>query len=525
MAQSPGRGLAPCLMIQGTSSHVGKSLLCTALCRLFRQEGLRVAPFKSQNMSLNSYVTPDGGELARSQALQAEAAGAEPAVEMNPILLKPTNDMTSQVVLLGRPAGTLPARAYREEFRPRAWQAVTEALARLRRSYDLVIIEGAGSPAEVNLRPGEMVNMSVAELADAPVFLVGDIERGGVFASLLGTLWLLTPAERRRVAGLVVNKFRGDPSLFEPGVSYLEARSGKPVAGVLPWIQVDLEEEDSLGLTRYPGAAAVVPRSAALLDVAVLAYPQTSNFSDLDALARVPGLGLRLVRRGAELGDPDAVILPGSKNVLADLAFLRQEGLDVALRRAVEAGAAVVGLCGGYQMLGRRLSDPTAVDGTGGEGEGLGLLSVETVYLPEKRTARVRGHLAGGPGPFAGLAGLPVEGYEIHHGASRLGEGAEPLLWLGEPAVAEGCVAGAGRIMGTYLHGFFDNEKLCLAWVNWLRERKGLSPLAGLPDDARRRARELDRLADWARANLRLELLFRAAGLTAGLPGGQEAGR
>lgn len=541
-------------MVQGTASHVGKSLLCLALCRVFRQEGYRVAPFKAVNMSLNAYVTARGEEIAWAQALQAEAAGLEPTADLNPVLLKPRGEAVSQMILRGRPAGDLDARAYQAGLRRRAWAAVRRSLAALQADYDLLVIEGAGSPAEVNLRRTDLANMRVARAAQAPVLLVGDIDRGGVLASLLGTLALLTPSERERVVGLVINKFRGDLGLFEPGVAFLEARARRRVLGVLPWIEVDLEEEDSLALDVPRGGAATAPGPA--VEVAVPRYPRLANFVDLDPLRRTPGVRLRLVDSARELGRPDAVVLAGSRNTSEDLVWLRARGLADAIVALARAGTPVVGICGGYQMLGIRLLDPERQESARPEVAGLGLLPVETVFRKGKLTCRSVGRLAALPGPLAALVGERLAGYEIHSGVTRLLGAARPLLvgvarrgapWLegaqgeadstprpraaapactGEAAAGagpeDGCVSPDGLVVGTYFHGLFDNARFRVAWVNALRARRGWAPLSLPPPPApgvepvterERREGEFDRLADWARSALDLAYVRRAAGL------------
>lgn len=519
------------LMIQGTGSNVGKSLLCTALCRAFAREGYRIAPFKAQNMSLNAYVTPAGEEIARAQALQAEAAGIDPTADMNPILLKPAGDRVCQVVLRGRAVADLDALAYRAAFHRRAWAAVRASLARLRAEHDLVIIEGAGSPAEVNLRRTDLANMRVARAAEAPVLLVGDIDRGGVFAALLGTLSLLTPSERRRVAGLVVNKFRGDPRLFDPGIAFLEARARRPVLGVLPWVETDLEAEDSLALERPPDAAPAAcgasPDGAAL-DVAVIRYPRLANFSDLDALRRTPGVRLRFVTSAGRLGRPDAILLPGSKNTAEDFLWLRARGLAEALLERARRGTPVVGLCGGYQMLGTRLLNPESAESPHRVTPALGLLPTETVFTRRKLTARATARLAAPAGPLAPLRGEVVTGYEIHAGRTARAPGAAPLLeglrrrgGEGAEGDTDGCVTPDGRVWGTYLHGIFDNARFRLTWVNGLRARRGWAPLPLPPapaadeplTDRDRREGEFDRLADWVSGALDLDRVRRLVGL------------
>jgi adenosylcobyric acid synthase len=496
--------LARTLMLQGTSSSVGKSYLVTGLCRLYARRGLRVAPFKAQNMALNAAVTPDGAEIGRAQAVQAEAAGVVPEVAMNPVLLKAEGDRTCQVVLMGRPLGSYGAGEM-VALRARLWPRVRAALDQLRRRFDLVVIEGAGSPAEVNLRRGEIVNMRVAKAAGAPVLLVGDVDRGGVFAALLGTLGLLPPSQRRRVAGLIVNRFRGDPALFAEGVAFLERRSGLPVLGVVPHLdQVRLPAEDSLELPL------LVSRPAgAVLDVAVVHLGRISNFDELQPLADEPGVGLRLVSRGEELGRPDLVVLPGTKTTIRDLERLRAGGLAQAILDAREAGTAVLGICGGYQMLGRHIDDPEGVE-EGGSVPGLGLLPTRTRFRPGKVTVLRRGRALGGPGLLARAGGLEVRGYEIHMGRVRGGQ--LPVWDLGDQR--EGCRSPDGWVVGTSLHGVLAGPRLRRSILESLAERRGvrLPPPAPPPPDP------YDALADALEAALDVEALDRILGLG---PGGR----
>lgn len=456
---------APCLMVQGTMSSAGKSLVATVLCRLLVREGLRVLPFKAQNMSNNSWVTPDGLELGRAQATQAAACGVEPEAVMNPVLLKPEADTGSQVVLLGRPAFRASARDYYRR-KPELWSVVTTALDELRARADVVVIEGAGSAAEVNLREGDIVNMRVARYADARVLLVGNIDPGGIFAQLLGTLDLLEPEERKLVRGLVVNQFRGDPALFEPGVRFLEERSGLPVLGVLPWVpRHDLPEEDAL---RRPGVG-----DPAALDVAVVRFPRISNGTDFEPLLADPRFRVRYVQRAAEVGRPDLLVLPGTKSTLADLGWLRDRGLDRVTAALAASGTPVLGICGGLQVLGDWLSDPAGAEG-GGEAAGLGLLPVGTVFAAGKTTRRVTGRGAAG----TWLAGTPVAGYEIHMGQTR--GGVAPLVTL-EDGTPDGAVAGEGLVAGTYLHGLFEADGVRDALAAWLAGRRGIDALAPGP--------------------------------------------
>lgn len=462
--------LARCVMVQGTASGVGKSVIATALCRVLADEGLRVAPFKGQNMSLNAAVTPDGREIGRAQAAQAEAARVPARVEMNPVLLKPEGDARSQVVVLGRATGTRSAREY---WRDRAvlWPTVRGALRTLRSEYDVVVIEGAGSPAEMNLRRNDLANMRVAAAAQAVVLLVGDIERGGIFAQLLGTLALLSPADRTRVTGLIVNKFRGDPALFAGGVAYLRRAAGLPILGVLPHDRrLNVPEEDSLALDRSDG-----PPGAAL-DIAVIRYPHISNFDDFAPLSEA-GAAVRYVRDPAALGVPDLVVLPGSKTTIADLEWLRDVGIGPRLRSLADAGVPILGICGGFQMLGMTLRDPDGVEGPARTVRGLGLLPVSTTFRAAKRTVPVRGRLVDG-GALVAERDLELRGYELHVGDTRA-SGASHFAVLIRPdghGVRDGAVSPDGRVIGTYLHGLFEDRGLRDALLVSLARRRGVSP-------------------------------------------------
>ena len=494
VADRPGRTL----MLQGTSSSVGKSYLAAGLCRVYARRGLRVAPFKAQNMALNSAVTPAGDEIGRAQAVQAEAAGVPAEAAMNPVLLKVEGDRTCQVVVMGRALGTFSAAGYRD-LRASLWPRVVGALDDLRARFDLVVIEGAGSPAEVNLRDGEIVNMRVAEAAGAPVLLVGDIERGGVFAALLGTLDLLPPAERRLVGGLVVNRFRGDPALFTDGVRFLEDRSGLPVLGVVPWLDVRLPAEDSLELDHLAR-----PRPDAVIDVAVVHLARISNFDELEPLSAEPGVSVRLVSCAGRLGRPDLVVLPGSKTTVADLRRLRESGLADAVLAARASGSAVLGICGGYQMLGREIRDPGGVESAAGA-PGVGLLPVVTTFAPAKVTARRRGRAVGRDGLLGRAGGVPVSGYEIHMG--RVAGDAPAALELdGGP---EGAVSEDGWTVGSSLHGLLAGAPLRRAVLEALASRKGVS----LPPPAPPAADPFDRLADGLERSLAMPALDRLVGL------------
>lgn len=427
--------MAKNIMIQGTMSNAGKSLLCAGLCRIFKQDGYRVAPFKSQNMALNSFITKAGGEMGRAQVVQAEAAGIAPDTRMNPILLKPTTDIGSQVIVNGQVQGNMQAMEYyrrKREFVP----AVLEAYNSLASEYDIIVIEGAGSPAEINLKQEDIVNMGLAKLVDAPVLLVGDIDRGGVFAQLYGTIALLEQDERARIKGTIVNKFRGDRAILEPGLKTLEKLCGVPVAGVVPYTHVDIDDEDSL-TERFDHAT-----ERKLIDIAVIRLPRISNFTDFSPFERYGNVSLRYVDSVGDLHQPDMMIIPGTKSTIADLKWLRQCGLEAAIHKAADSGTLVFGVCGGYQMLGRTVSDPEQVEAAGvTEILGMGLLEMDTIFLGEKVQSQTSGVFSDISGMLSGLNGLSYYGYEIHMGRS---EGQMPAL------------AGTGNVYGSYVHGVFD---------------------------------------------------------------------
>jgi adenosylcobyric acid synthase len=462
-----------CIMLQGTASSVGKSLLTAALCRILRQDGWRVAPFKSQNMALNSFITLEGGEMGRAQVVQAEAAGVAPSVRMNPVLLKPTSDEGSQVIVNGRAIGNMKAMDY-YAFKSKLRGVILDAYNSLESEYDYIVIEGAGSPAEINLRDNDIVNMGMAGMADAPVLLIGDIDRGGVFASLAGTMMLLREEERARVKGILINKFRGDVKLLEPGLKMLEDIVHVPVLGVIPWVHLDIDDEDSVTdrfRTRREGD----------IDIAVVRLRRISNFTDFNALALEEGVGLRYVSSVAELGQPDAIILPGSKNTLEDLEALRRAGLDEAIVRYANAGGTVFGVCGGYQMLGRMLHDPEKTESALGSVPGLGLIDMEVEFEREKITSQVQARIEGA---WFGADNISLEGYEIHMGRNRLRSGARVFTRITRRAgrecdEADGIANADGNVLGTYLHGVFDNPAFLRAFVNTLRQGKGLPKLTG----------------------------------------------
>ena len=490
-------------MVQGTASSVGKSIIVAALCRIFRQDGRRVAPFKAQNMALNSFITAAGGEIGRAQAVQAEAAGIAPTVDMNPVLLKPTSDSGCQVIVLGKVARDISARDY-YQYTPSLLETVTAALGRLRSEYDIVVIEGAGSPAEINLKDREIVNMRLARAAGAPVLLVGDIDRGGVFASLVGTLELLDDEEREMVRGFIINKFRGDVSLLQPALDFLEARTGKPVLGVVPYFRdIRIAQEDSVYLDERP------PAASGELEIAVIRLPHISNYDDFDPFEE-EGAAVSYVNQRCDLGDPHLIIIPGTKSTAADLAYLRSSGLAESILAKARAGTPVVGICGGYQMLGEKILDPQGVESPHHETAGLGLLPVVTEFAPEKSTRQVRATVMADLGLLAGAAGLEVGGYEIHMGQTRVASGAPAFHVCATPEgpadYADGVLDSRGMVMGTYLHGLFYNDAFRQAFLNNLRRLYGLAESNGATVS---RDRDYDKLADLVRGSLDMPQVYR----------------
>jgi adenosylcobyric acid synthase len=504
---------AKILMIQGTGSSVGKSVLVTALCRIYRQEGLNVAPFKAQNMSLNSYVTSDGGEIGRAQAVQAEAAGIPPTVEMNPVLLKPEADNRSQIIVRGKVAGTVAAADFLG-FKSKLWSAITESLDRLRSAFDLVVVEGAGSPAEINLKDRDLVNMKVARYCNAPVLLAADIDRGGIFAALVGTMELLEPAERDRVKAFIVNKFRGDVSLLTPGLDWLEKRTGVPVAGIVPYFHdIHIAEEDSVTLEKR---RALKNQTDFDVDIAVVGLPHIANFDDFDPLEREPRVRLRYVEAGDELGEPDLIILPGTKNTVADLGYLRATNRDCEIISLVSRGTPIIGICGGYQMLGSTIHDPDGIESAKPISAGLALLPVHSRFTSTKSTHQIRGRVVRSMGMLARADGTEIRGYEIHMGQTEGNKFSHPIELtersLQRCAAFDGCLSQDGNIMGTYIHGLFHNDRLRQAILSELASRKGLmfAHWAGsFPLDE-----QYDRLAAHVRNSLNMDLIHRLIDLT-----------
>lgn len=486
-----------CIMVQGTMSGAGKSLLAAALCRIFRQDGYRTAPFKSQNMALNSYVTRDGLEMGRAQVMQAEAAGLEPDVRMNPILLKPSSDTGSQVIVNGEIRGQMSAVEY-FRYKKQLIPEIMKAYRELEQQYDIIVLEGAGSPAEINLREDDIVNMGMAELADAPVLLAGDIDRGGVFAQLYGTCELLRPEEKARIKGLIVNKFRGDREILEPGLQMLEERVHIPVVGVVPYVYVDVDDEDSLAprLNRK--------KAEKVIDIAVIRLPRLSNFTDFSPLESHPALGVRYVKTPEELGQPDLIILPGTKNTMDDLVWLRESGLEALVRKANAAGTPVLGVCGGYQMLGEELKNPNHTEGDLDQLKGMGLLPIRTVFSEQKTRTRCQAEVQAAP-----FAGARLDGYEIHMGETEVNGSPFCRLSSGQP---DGCIR--GNVCGTYLHGLFDTGELTERLAQYLAERKGISiaDLTPLSHSAYVQ-KQYDILADTVRGSLDMDAVYRMMGI------------
>lgn len=468
--------MSKAIMIQGTGSHVGKSLIVTALCRIFKEDGHRVAPFKAQNMALNSAVTPDGGEIGRAQALQAMAAGIEPTVDMNPILLKANSDMGSQVIIRGRVFGNMSAREY-FSFKEKAWEVICTSYQRLSSQYDLVVIEGAGSPAEINLE--DIVNMKVARMADAPVILVGDIDRGGLFASIAGTMELLSLDDRKRISGFIINKFRGDESLLSGGIDFIEGRYKIPLVGTIPYLKgLRLPDEDGVSL-EAERVGEGVEKTGGRIRIGVIYLPHISNFTDFDPFKSEDGVDLRFLKDGKIDDGLDLLIIPGSKNTIDDLFYLIDSGIAGKIRKFHDKGGRVIGICGGYQMLGSTIEDPLKIETTRGMIGGLGLLPMETTLKPEKITSRVKAEVIDNNVLPLTSHVLQLSGYEIHMGRTTLLDGARPIFKIKERSgkkvdIHDGAISGDGRVWGTYIHGIFDNDHFRHQLLEEIRRGKGI---------------------------------------------------
>ncbi len=497
------------IMCMGTSSHVGKSILTTALCRIFYRQGKRVVPFKAQNMALNSYVTRDGGEMGRAQVAQAEAAGMEPMVDMNPVLLKPTGNSCSQVIIMGKPVGNMSAREYHKGYSLKAFEAVKESLARLDKEYDTIVIEGAGSPAEVNLKANDIVNMRVAKYLNAPVLLIADIDRGGALASLVGTLELLDEDERELVKGLVINKFRGDVSLLTPAIDFLEEKTGKPVLGIIPHIEkMGIDDEDSVSLQEK-----ITVEEGADIKIAVIQTPKISNFTDFDALSNEADVSVYYVQDIADFGNPDIVILPGSKNTTEDMLYLDNSGIGELIKEHASAGKAVIGICGGYQMLGEKIMDPQHTESENDEVTGLGLLGMNTLFAEKKLTSQVKADCI--ELVFLGqkISAGDLAGYEIHMGQTEFTKASDSHPFVIKERSRKSChsVEGTacvkGNVFGTYIHGIFDNDIFRRKLLNAVRLTKGLEPLANNRNVLAEKQQNYERLADIVEQNLDMKKL------------------
>lgn len=472
------------VMIQGTMSNAGKSLLCAALCRIFRQDGYRVAPFKSQNMALNSFITEEGLEMGRAQVVQAEAAGIKPSVLMNPVLLKPTTDVGSQVIVNGEVRANMSAADY-FKYKRQLIPEIMSAYDTLASENDIIVIEGAGSPAEINLKEDDIVNMGLAKMVKSPVLLVGDIDRGGVFAQLYGTLALLEPEERAMVKATLINKFRGDVSILKPGLDMLYKLVKVPCAGVVPYLHVDIDDEDSL-------SERLSSRARKEIDIAVVLLPRISNFTDFSPFERFSGVSLRYVKTLSELGNPDMIIIPGTKSTVSDLKWMRQNGLEAEILKAASRGTPIFGICGGLQMLGKSISDPFGTEG-GGEISGMGLLDIETVFAQEKTRTQVEGSFSGIAGMFAALDGMNYRGYEIHMGQSNI----------------HGAVLQKGNVYGSYIHGLFDGAGIAKSIVEALYKKRNLTfDENAVFDPQTYREEQYDRLAESVRGALDMKLIY-----------------
>lgn len=505
--------IAKKVMFQGTSSHVGKSILTTAFCRILTQDGYNTAPFKAQNMALNSYVTRSGGEMGRSTVAQAEAAGVEPIVQMNPVLLKPTGNSCSQVILLGKSVGNYSASDYQNKYSQQAWDSVKKSLDYMETHYDILVIEGAGSPAEVNLKKNDIVNMRIAKECQSPVFLIADIDRGGALASIVGTLELLDEEERRLVKGLVINKFRGDITLLEPALTFLEERTGIPVLGVIPYLdQLGIDDEDSVSLQD-------MPKDSVMRDIhiAVIQTPKISNFTDFDAFTHEPDVNVRFVQQGDLIGNPDVIILPGSKNTTEDLLYLKHHGYADEIKELADRGTPVIGICGGYQMLGEKVCDPLHVESDKDEITGLGLLPYITTMKGEKNTYQVEFNCENLPFLDMNFSAENLKGYEIHMGETVLTGPAQSLFNIVRRSNApvdlqDGFINDKHHVFGTYCHGVFDNDHLRRAVINALRKRKGLLPLDVKFKYREYKEAEFDRLAAIVRKHFDMKKFYEILG-------------
>ena len=491
--------MAKTIMIQGTMSNAGKSLLAAGLCRIFHQDGYRVAPFKSQNMALNSFITSEGLEMGRAQVMQAEAAGIEPSVLMNPILLKPTNDVGSQVIVNGEVLGTMSARDY-FKYKKKLVPDIMKAFHKLAEENDIIVIEGAGSPAEINLKSEDIVNMGMAKMAKAPVLLAGDIDRGGVFAQLYGTVELLEEDERKMIKGLIINKFRGDKSILDPGVAMLEEKCKIPVVGVAPYMNIQVEDEDSL-TERFDRHQEV-----GVIDMAVIRVPRISNFTDFNPFESIPGVSLRYVQHPSDLKQPDVIFLPGTKNTMDDLKWLRESGMEALILRQAEKKTPIIGICGGFQLLGEQMEDPHNVE-HGGTMRGMGLLNTRTVFSEAKTRTQIRGVMEKGVGLWSNWQGKEVTGYEIHMGVTENLGGCQELVRL-EDGRVDALANEDGSVMGSYLHGIFDTDGFAEEMIRRLMKEKGMEFENWHFDLEAHKEQEYDKLADLVRSSFDMKKIY-----------------
>ena len=501
--------MAKKIMFQGTSSNVGKSILCTALCRILYRMGYKTVPFKAQNMALNSYVTKWGDEIGRAQVAQAEAAGIDPIVQMNPVLLKPTGNQSSQVVLMGKPVGVYSAKEYHTHYSLTALDKVKESIAFLDENFEMIVIEGAGSPAEVNLKANDIVNMRIAKMTQAPVFLIADIDRGGAIASIVGTLELLEPEERDLIKGIVINKFRGDIKLLEPALTFIEEKTGKKVVGVIPAIEnLDIDEEDSVALENKKNVGSKD------IQIAVIQTPKISNFTDFDALNYEPDVSVRFVGPGDIIGTPDLIILPGSKNTLADLTYLKNSGLADEIKELAEKGTPVIGICGGNQMLGTAIYDPHHMEGDIEESEGLGLVNSTTTMKNQKTTHQVTFDVENLHFLNGTFSGSELVGYEIHMGDTKPNDDTVKRCFTITKrsetpiTVVDGFIDGRHQVMGTYIHGVFDNDEFRRFIINQLRLRKGLEEIPVVFHYFEHKNKAYNRLADIVEEHLDMDYIM-----------------
>ncbi|HSQ33474.1 MAG TPA: cobyric acid synthase [Peptostreptococcaceae bacterium] len=499
------------IMFQGTGSDVGKSVITAALCRILKQDGYKVAPFKSQNMALNSFITKEGLEMGRAQVYQCEAACIEPDVRMNPILLKPTTDKKAQVVFMGKVHNSLDAKSY-DNYKPELIKKITETYKSLEDEYEVIVLEGAGSPAEINLRDRDVVNMGMAQISNSPVVLIADIERGGVFASIYGTLGLLTEDERKRIKGVIINKFRGDIDLLTPGIKMIEDITNVPVLGVIPYSNIRIEDEDGLS-QRFKNKNT---NKKGQVNIEVLYLPHVSNFTDFNVFETQEDVNLRYVLRGESIGNPDILIIPGSKNTIEDLIYLRESGLEQEIKDLQKKDKLIFGVCGGYQILGKKLYDPKGIECGIKEIEGIGLLDIETIFKEEKVTTQVEAVIQNNVGGYlSGLESINVEGYEIHMGDSVVGESCiylDKIIRRNNESTKhlEGAINIEGNVVGTYIHGIFDNINFTRALLNNVRKRKGLQEIeSNINSFTEFKEQEYDKLANIVRANIDMDEIYK----------------